>query len=41
MLSFEAIVLKDADHFLMMNRADEFNRALDKAINTISKQPIR
>ena len=35
MFSFEAIVLKEADHFLMMNRSEDFNRALEKAINTI------
>ncbi len=35
MFSFDAIVLKKADHFLMMNRAEEFNRALEKAIVTI------
>ena len=38
MFSFDAIVLKEADHFLMMNRAEEFNRALEKAINTILKK---
>lgn len=32
MYSFEAIVLKDSDHFLMMNRAEDFNKALEKAI---------
>lgn len=32
MASFEAIVLKDADHFLMMDRPAEFNQALEKAI---------
>ncbi len=35
MASYEAIVLKDADHFLMMNRPEEFNRALDKAIRML------
>lgn len=35
MLSFDAIVLKNADHFLMMNRAEEFNPALEKAIDMI------
>jgi len=35
MRSFDAIVLKEADHFLMMDRPEEFNRALEKAINTI------
>ncbi|HOW54278.1 MAG TPA: alpha/beta hydrolase [Syntrophorhabdaceae bacterium] len=32
MLSFDAIVLKDADHFLMMGRPGEFNNALEKAV---------
>lgn len=41
MFSFDAIVLKDADHFLMLNRAEEFNSALEKTIATFStKQPI-
>jgi hypothetical protein len=40
MFSFDAIVLKEADHFLMMNRAKDFNLALEKAINTISIKPI-
>ncbi len=40
MFSFDAIVLKEADHFLMMNRSEEFNNALEKAINTI-KEKIR
>lgn len=35
MASFDAIVLKEAGHFLMMNRADDFNKALDKAIEMI------
>jgi len=35
MFSFDAIILKEADHFLMMDRAEEFNRALEKAINMI------
>ena len=38
MFSFDAIVLKDADHFLMMNRSEEFNRALEKAIHMITKK---
>ena len=41
MYSFEAIVLKEADHFLMMNRSDDFNRALEKAINTIPRKPVK
>lgn len=39
MRSFDAIVLENADHFLMMNRADEFNRALEKAISAIASDP--
>ena len=35
MFSFDAIVLKGADHFLMMTRPEEFNLALEKAIQTI------
>lgn len=36
MLSYNAIVLKKADHFLMMSRQEEFNRALEKAILMLS-----
>jgi hypothetical protein len=35
MFSFDAIVLKEADHFLMMDRPEEFNHALEKAIHKI------
>lgn len=35
MTSFEAIVVKDADHFLMINRHGEFNNALARAIQSI------
>jgi pimeloyl-ACP methyl ester carboxylesterase len=38
MLSFEAIILKDADHFLMLDRPEEFNKALQSAINKIMKK---
>lgn len=38
MFSFDAIVLKEADHFLMLNRPDEFNRALEKAIRMITNK---
>ena len=34
---FEAIILKGADHFLMLDRPKEFNQALEKAILIISK----
>jgi pimeloyl-ACP methyl ester carboxylesterase len=36
MFSYDAIVLKNADHFLMMSRKEEFNRALEKAILELS-----
>lgn len=32
MSSFEAIILKKADHFLMMSRPDDFNQALKQAV---------
>jgi len=35
MSSFEAIVVKNSDHFLMINRSDEFNKALKQAIKSI------
>jgi hypothetical protein len=35
MFSYNAIVLKEADHFLMMNRPIDFNKALEKAILAI------
>ena len=38
MQSFDAIVLKKSDHFLMMNRSKEFNDALEKAIDIILKK---
>ncbi|MEN6424517.1 MAG: hypothetical protein ABFE13_04085 [Phycisphaerales bacterium] len=41
MLSFDAIVLKGADHFLMMNRPQEFNQALEKAIHTLATKPVK
>jgi pimeloyl-ACP methyl ester carboxylesterase len=37
MAFFEAIILKGTDHFLMMDRPDAFNRALDKAVDMILK----
>ncbi|MDO9566696.1 MAG: alpha/beta hydrolase [Candidatus Desulfaltia sp.] len=36
MLSYDAIVLKKADHFLMIDRPEEFNSALEKAILMLS-----
>jgi pimeloyl-ACP methyl ester carboxylesterase len=41
MLSFDAIVLKGADHFLMMNRTEDFNPALEKAINMILQKKVK
>ena len=35
MLSSDAIVLEKSDHFLMMDRAEKFNQALDRAIGMI------
>jgi pimeloyl-ACP methyl ester carboxylesterase len=41
MFSFDAIVMKEADHFLMMDRAEDFNRALEKVINTIVQKKVK
>ena len=38
MLSFDAIVLKGADHFLMLDRPDEFNKALGKTIGMLTEK---
>jgi len=35
MFSFDAIVLKEADHFLMLDYHEEFNGALEKAIEIV------
>lgn len=40
MFSFDAIVLKNADHFLMLNRVEEFNSALEKSLDTLSKNQL-
>ncbi|MCG8334650.1 MAG: alpha/beta hydrolase [Proteobacteria bacterium] len=37
MFSFDAIVIKGSDHFLMLTRPDEFNRALEKAIAVVDE----
>ena len=37
MHSFEAIIIKTADHFLMMNKPDEFNKALNQASENLSE----
>lgn len=41
MASFEAIVLKGTDHFLMMNRQEQFNRALEEAIQRIVRTTVQ
>ena len=41
MFSFDAIVLKETDHFLMLNRAEEFNEALEKAIDTVLQKRVK
>jgi pimeloyl-ACP methyl ester carboxylesterase len=41
MSSFDAIVIENADHFLMADRPDEFNRALEKAIGMILKKQVK
>jgi pimeloyl-ACP methyl ester carboxylesterase len=41
MYSYEAIFLKGADHFLMLDRAEEFNRALEKAIRLIVEKSVK
>lgn len=38
MYSFKAIIVKDADHFLMMARPVEFNKALEKAILMLTEK---
>jgi len=41
MYSFDAIVIENADHFLMMDRPDEFNPALGKAIEMILGKKVK
>lgn len=38
MFSFDAIIIKDSDHFLMLNKPKRFNTELSKAINMILKK---
>ena len=38
MLSFDAVVIKEADHFLMMARPVEFNKELQKAILKLTEK---
>jgi pimeloyl-ACP methyl ester carboxylesterase len=41
MFSFDAIILKEADHFLMMDRPAEFNQALENAIHKLSDKSMK
>jgi pimeloyl-ACP methyl ester carboxylesterase len=41
MFSYDAIVIKRVDHFLMMDRPEEFNPALEKAIRMISEKTVK
>lgn len=41
MSSFDASVIKGADHFLMLNRADEFNTALKQSIKKLLKNETK
>ncbi len=38
MYSFDVLVLEKGDHFLMMHRGEEFNRALEEAIRRFSEK---
>ncbi|MFY9398310.1 MAG: alpha/beta hydrolase [Desulfomonilia bacterium] len=38
MHSYDAIVIGNTDHFLMMNRAEEFNRALERAVEMLMEK---
>ena len=41
MFSYDATVLRQADHFLMMDRPEEFNRALEKAIKMLLRKSVQ
>lgn len=40
MVSYDAVILKGADHFLMMDRPEEFNRALERVIHELAEQTV-
>lgn len=40
MFSFDAIIVKKADHFLMMNQPEVFNTALERAIQRLAETPV-
>ncbi len=41
MFSFDTIVLDGADHFLMLNQAEKFNKALENAIDMVVKKQLK
>ena len=41
MFSFDATIIKGADHFLMMDRPEKFNHALEKSINSLLSKPTK
>jgi pimeloyl-ACP methyl ester carboxylesterase len=41
MFWFDAIIIDDADHFLMLTRPYEFNLALTRAVHTIQRQVLQ
>ncbi|MBK7701915.1 MAG: alpha/beta hydrolase [bacterium] len=38
MAAFDAVILEGADHFLMMDRPQEFNQALERVIHVLAEQ---
>ncbi|MEE9913275.1 MAG: alpha/beta hydrolase [Deltaproteobacteria bacterium] len=41
MFSYDALIMKKADHFLMMDQPEEFNRTLEKAIRMLAEKPAK
>lgn len=41
MFSYDATIIKGAGHFLMMDRPEEFNQALENSINSLPAKPIK
>lgn len=41
MSSYEAVIVKKADHFLMLDHPEEFNRALEKAIGMVLEKKAK
>jgi pimeloyl-ACP methyl ester carboxylesterase len=41
MFSFDATIIKGADHFLMMDRPEKFNHALENSINSLLSKPTK